>query len=361
MLKSSAVDLEALAERASRRGGVRLYGRSVARVLSALLATDDFWQVVDRAALPVPGVAAIVEELLDLGWVERRGDGLALTEAGREAVERFEVRPPVRHACPACEGRGVPFWADRALYQTFLALAKDRPESVQEFDQGYVTPETTVARVLHMASRGDLDGKEILVLAAEDDLTGLAIALTRRAKRVLILDIDPRLIEFDRRAFQELGIENAEARVFDLRNPFPEEWLGAFDVFVTDPPETPRAFRAFIARGIAALRAPGSAGYFGLTLRDASLFRWAEFQRALLGYGVVLTEILQDFNVYEIWPYHGETRAARIAPTKRPPRAPWYRSSWQRVEALPGFRGENLAFTEEDLREIYLDEESSTT
>ncbi len=330
-------------------------------MLSALLATGDFWQVVDRAALPVPGAAAIVEELLALGWVERRGDDLVLTEAGREAVERFGIRPPVRHACPACEGRGVPFWADRGLYQTFLALAKDRPESVQEFDQGYVTPETTVARVLHMASRGDLDGKEILVLAAEDDLTGLAIALTRRAKRVLILDIDPRLIEFDRRAFRELGIKNAEAEVFDLRNPFPKEWLSAFDVFVTDPPETPRAFRAFIARGIAALRAPGSAGYFGLTLRDASLFRWAEFQRALLDYGMVLTDILQDFNVYEIWPYHANTRAARIAPTKRPPQAPWYRSSWQRIEALPGFRGENLAFTEEDLREIYLDEESSTT
>ena len=107
MLKSSAVDLEALAERASRRGGVRLYGRSVARVLSALLVTDDFWQVVDRAALPVPGAAAIVEELLDLGWVERRGHDLALTEAGREAVDRFGIRPPVRHACPACEGRSL--------------------------------------------------------------------------------------------------------------------------------------------------------------------------------------------------------------------------------------------------------------
>ncbi len=355
------MDLEPLAARATERGGVRLYGRNVARVLQALLATGDFWQVVDRAALPVPGAAAIVEVLMEEGLVERRGDDLALTEKGRELVRALGLRPLARHACPACEGRGVPFWADKALYGSFLALAKDRPESVQEFDQGYVTPETTVARVLHLASRGDLDGKEILVLAAEDDLTGLAIALTRRAKRVLILDIDPRLIEFDNQAFKKLGIENAEARVFDLRNPFPEEWLGAFDVFVTDPPETPRAFRAFIARGIAALRAPGSAGYFGLTLRDASLFRWAEFQRALLDYGMVLTEILQDFNLYEIWPYHQNTRAAKIAPTRRPPQAPWYRSSWQRIEALPGFRGENVAFSEEDLREIYLDEESSTT
>lgn len=198
-------------------------------------------------------------------------------------------------------------------------MSAGRPPAIQDFDQGSVTPETTVSRVLFLEQNGDLWGKDILVLGAEDDLTGLAIALTRKARRVLVLDIDARLVDFDNRAFRELGIDNAEARVFDLRNPLPKELLGAFDVFVSDPPETLASFRAFIGRGIAALREEGAVGYFGLTLRDASVYKWREFQRLLTGeFGVVITDILQNFNHYMNWDYHPHTRAAQIAPVAHP-------------------------------------------
>ena len=95
------MELETLAERAAQKGGVRLYGRNVARVLQALLETEDFWQVVDRAALPVPGAAAIVEVLMAEGLVERRGDDLVLTGKGKAWIEVLGLKPLPRHACPA--------------------------------------------------------------------------------------------------------------------------------------------------------------------------------------------------------------------------------------------------------------------
>ena len=351
--------LSQLAARAQERGGVRLYRKNVEKALTALRSTEDFWTFVDRADLPVPAAAAIVEVLREDGYLAVEEDRLRWTPAGLTWLETQNVPPYTSHLCLACEGRGIPFTADKDLYREFLRVSVGRPPAIQDFDQGSVTPETTVSRVLLLEQNGDLWGKDILVLGAEDDLTGLAIALTRKARRVLVLDIDARLVEFDNRAFRELGIDNAEARVFDLRNPLPDELLGAFDVFVSDPPETLASFRAFIGRGIAALREEGAVGYFGLTLRDASVYKWREFQRLLTGeFGVVITDILQNFNHYMNWDYHPYTRAAQIAPVAAPPRDIWYRSAWYRIEVLPGFVRWNEPI-DDDV--FYLDEEGTTT
>jgi len=354
--------LEEIAVKATESTKIRLIGRNVERVLAALQVTSDFWKVVDYSDLPVPAAAEIIKKLADNNLVKIENDEIYLTDGGINLVKELNIPPYVDYTCQACEGRGIPFYANKQWYQKFLQLTKNRPKAIQEYDQGSVTPETTISRVLFLDSREDLRNKEILVMGAEDDLTGLAVALTGLAKRVLILDIDERAIEFDNKIFKELGIDNAEAIRFDLRNPFPKEWEGAFDVFITDPPETEKAFKAFIARGISALKEAGSAGYFGLTLRDSSLNRWQKFQRALINdYGMVITDIVQDFNAYMNWEYHEETKAQRVAPVNKGPSDIWYRSAWYRIEALPEFKGENIQITDEVFRELYLDEEGSTT
>ncbi len=339
---------------------VRLHKRNIERVISAVMTTGDFWEIVDRSDLPVPAASEIVKELIsrEILFVDDR-DNILLTQRGYDVAKELGIYEIPDYSCQACEGRGTPFYADKELYRTFVELAKDRPKAIQDFDQGSVTPETTVSRVLFIDSRGDLRGKDVIVMGAEDDLTGLAIALTRKANRVLIIDIDQRLIDFDNAIIKELGIDNAEAMVWDLRNPYSEDLLQKFDIFITDPPETFAAFRAFIGRGIATLRDEGCAGYFGLTLRDSSIFRWKEFQETLLNeYGVVITDIVQDFNDYMNWEYHPETRAAQIAPVKRNPSGIWYRSAWYRIETLPGFKVWNEPISDDV---FYLDEEGSTT
>lgn len=352
--------LTEIANKAKEDSGVKIHRRNVERLLSAVQTESDFWKIVDKADLTVPAAVSIIKMLIEknLLFIDDK-ENILLTQAGKDLIEEEGIYEIHDHKCKACDGRGIPFYDDIEIYRTFVQIAKDRPDPIQDYDQGAVTPETTIARVLFLDSRGDLRGKEIMVMGAEDDLTGLAVAMTRKAKRVLILDIDERLIEFDKRIFKELGIDNAEAMVWDLRNPFPEEWIGAFDVFITDPPETVAAFKAFTGRGISLLKREGCAGYFGLTLRDSSLFRWHDFQKELIStFGVVITDIVKDFNHYMNWGYHENTRAAKIAPVKRSPKDIWYRSAWYRIETLPGFKRWNEPIKDEV---FYLDEEGSTT
>ena len=354
--------LGSVARNSTEKTNIKLIPRNVERVLAAVQVVSDFWKIVDYSDLPVPAASEIVRELIDENVLKVENDEIYLTDKGIELIKELNIPPYVDYTCQACEGRGIPFYSNKEWYRKFVELAKDRPKAIQEYDQGSVTPETTISRVLFLDSREDLRNREILVMGAEDDLTGLAVALTGLPKRVLILDIDERAIDFDNRIFKELGINNAEAIRFDLRNPFPDEWVKSFDVFITDPPETEKAFKAFIARGISALRGEGSAGYFGLTLRDSSLNRWQKFQRALINdYGMVITDIVQDFNAYMNWEYHSETKAQRLAPVDKAPSDIWYRSAWYRIEAMPGFKGENIQIKDEVFRELYLDEEGSTT
>ncbi len=352
--------LSKIAKEAQEETKVRLHRRNVERLISAVMKTGDFWEIVDLSDLPVPAASGIVKKLMNEGLLFiNDNEDILLTQKGYDLASELKIEPVEDFSCQACEGRGYPFYGDKELYRTFVELAKDRPKAIRDYDQGAVTPETTVSRVLFIDSRGDLRGRDVIVMGAEDDLTGLAVALTRRANRVLVIDIDKRLIDFDNRLFKELGIDNAEAMVWDLRNPFSEDILASFDVFITDPPETFAAFRAFIGRGIATLKDDGCAGYFGLTLRDSSIFRWREFQQALIDeYRTVITDIVQDFNHYMNWEYHPETRAAQIAPVKKEPKDIWYRSAWYRIETLPGFKRWNEPISDEV---FYLDEEGSTT
>lgn len=327
----------------AENGAVKTSRREVESIFSALLKTGDFWEIVDSAQVTVWAASAVVRCLLEEGLVSFDGEKrLVLTAHGQRVVMDMGIEPRPDYRCDKCGGRGVFYGADMRFYREFLECSKGRPDPLKNYDQGIVTPESTVARVLFMDTKGDLQNKDILVLGAEDDLTGLAIALTRKARSVLILDIDERLIEFDLSIFQRLEIRNAHAMVWDVRRPLPSEMLGRYDVFVSDPPETKVAFKAFIGRGIAALKQSGGAGYFGLTLTESNLYRWQEIQKTLIGdFGLVITDVIQGFNAYMNWDYLLETPLGAQAPMEVQPKGIWYRSAWYRVEALSGFRGWN--------------------
>ncbi len=354
--------LEWVAKQASTIAPSPVYPRLVERVMRAMHATTDFWSMIDRANIPVVFAAAIVEALRKEGWVDVENKSLEWTDSGREVLEELGIASLPTYTCAACEGRGIRYPDGQEWVNVFMRYERQRPLPRQEYDQGSVTPSTTLSRVAFIEQWGDLAGKDVLVMGAEDDLMGLAIALTGQARNVLILDIDERIIRFDQDVLAQEGIRNVTAEVFDLRQPFPAEWVGAFDVFITDPPETLAAFQAFIARGVASLREVGSSGYFGLTLRDSSLYRWQKFQRALVGdLGMVITDIIQDFNHYQNWEYHENTRAGRLNPTGAPPQTIWYRSAWYRIEALPGFAGVNEPLSNAVFESLYSDEEGVTT
>jgi len=332
------------------------YPRSVLNVLAAISIADDiFWAArYSREALNL--VIEIVKELEKRGFIEY-DHGIRLTDKGKRFLEEVGYELNFK-MCDRCRGRTVVFSEilSEDVIKEFMKIQRNRPEAIQQYDQGYVTPETTLARVAYMHYRGDLKGRDIIILG-DDDLVSIAVGLTGLARRIAVIDIDERLTRFITKTADEYGLK-IEVYTEDLRNPLPENLRGKFDAFQTDPLESIKGLRVFIGRGISALKGERCAGYFYLTLADSSIDKWRELQRLLLTeFNVVITEIIPDFSEYINWGYMEKMHAWQILPEplRRIPRDGWYVSTLFRIETLRGYRGltERIA-PEED---IYYDEE----
>ena len=337
---------------------INVYERSVTNVLEAIASSKDFWKIVDLSEEPLPLVADIIETLKKKGYV-RIEDGIVFTEEGRRLAEKQGVVGKRELTCRACSGRGISIEDFKDLLKDFEEIVKERPIPKQEFDQAFVTPETVIARLAFMVSRGDLVNKEIFVIG-DDDLTSVALMLSNLPKRITVIDIDRRLTNFIEKIAGKMGYENIDILTFDIREQLPDHLKNRFDTFITDPPETIYAIKAFVGRGISSLRAPGCAGYLGLTRRESSLDKWMRIERVLIDeFKVTITDIVRNFNEYVNWGYEEKTRAWKLSPVKRKPSYNWYKSYMIRVVTLDesvGFDGK----IEVD-EELYNDEESSTT
>ncbi len=343
-------ELVDLSRELTRRLNKRITPRMVENILVAAAEPKSIWQILAWADVAQNIAEEIVKELENLGLLVIEGGVIGLTEKGKEVIgDRgfFDWR------CEHCMGRGVKIIDEIA--QDFFRIAENRPKALHEFDQGYVTPETTLARVAYMDMRGDVRGKDLLILG-DDDLVSIALGLTGFANRIVVLEIDKRLTDFISRVSSEYGLD-IEITQFDLRKPLPKEYLGAFDTFETDPVEATLGFKMFVARGIAALRGAGCAGYFGLTRIESSLEKWAKHQQIILQLGAVITDIIPKFSWYVNWDYYANTvgwqkmpEEARVAPKKE-----WYNSAWYRIEVL-----ERIIWNEEVIEDPYYDDETST-
>lgn len=348
--------LEEFAAAVSKETGIPLCGRDVERVVAAVIKTPDFWQIVEYSEEPLPVVAAVLRLFIEEGLAEKGREGLFPTPACLEAAAEKGIHAPGCHVCPRCEGKTVVEEAFSGALDLFRAAHRRRPPALQVFDQAFVTPRTTFARVALADARGDVRGKDILVLG-DDDLVGLALAFTGLPKSVTVLEIDERIVAFEDEESSKLAPGILTARRQDLRKPLPQELVSAFDAFFCDPPETVAAFDAFIGRGTLSLKGPGRAGYFGLTSSESSFSKWKVLQEGLLSKGFVVTDLIRRFNEYVNWDYTEDMKAWEMAPVKKPPRSNWYRSAMFRVELV-----ERHDIPNEDLTdcEIYNDRESST-
>ena len=346
------MSVEAIAKEVNQKFAVT--PRDVTRILGALLGVNDVWELIDVTDVPVMALCEIWKTLEKEGLVEVSDSSLKLTPKGEKLAGELNLHPPREFTCKVCEGRGITLEGLEEVARRFREIARHRPEAIQEFDQGYILEDVTVLRVALMWQKGDLAGRELLVLG-DDDLVSIAAGLTGVAARVTVLDIDQRLLEFIRGVTRSEGLD-IEVVQHDLRQPLPESLQRAFDTFITDPTESLRGLKAFLGRSLSALKGPGSAGYFGLTRREASLHKWQAIQRFLLDNGAVITDIIDDFNAYVNWPYIETMSSWEYLPVKVVPDKVWYRSAQYRLELL----AEPKPSTEIYSGDIFFDEETAT-
>lgn len=349
------MNLKDLAQELSKELKTPINSKSLYRIIQAINSSKDFWEIADYADEPLPITASCLKLLHKKGYLHI-GSSIYFTTEGKKIFKSIGKSLWKHYRCNTCQGRSIKYNKLKEIYEIFLSIQNNRPNPVIEYDQGYVTPETTISRVAFADSKGDIRNQNIIILG-DDDLVSIALALTKLPAKITVFEIDKRLVEFIFNTSKKLDLP-IEIYQRDLREPLPKKFLNKYDTFFTDPPETLQAFQAFIGRGIASLKKTGGAGYFGLTRKEASLTKWKEFQALILKMNVVITDIIHNFNEYVNWGYEKDMKAWKLSPIKILPKQNWYRSSFFRIETLHNFKGLNAAISKDD---IFSDEESSTT
>ncbi len=330
------------------------------QILQSLLEGEvSVYKLIDRQDASLNEFFEIINRLAGDGLIEVRDGKATLTEKGREVSKRFVNAGEI--ICRCCDGSGYEinkYFAE--ILEKYREVAKNRPEAIEKYDQGFISLEGVIRRVEFVYERGDLYGSIFVV--GDDDLFSIAAALTGMPEKVVAIDIDERLVSFINSVAEEYSL-NVEARVYDVQRAFPDELRKKFDVFVTDPVETIPGLKLFLSRGVSTLKGVGCSGYFGLTTLEASRRKWYEIQKMLHEMGFVITDIRRKFNVYP-----GEDKNFFRFQEKLPIVKhigskidyDWYKSSLYRIAAVrepkPLVEGEMIID-----EKVYKDEESWAT
>ena len=266
--------------------------------------------------------------------------------------------------CRECEGNCFNKQSFQEVILKFKEIIKDRPVAIPEFDQGVVTIETIRNRINFIYYKGDLENKNI-VLIGDDDLTSIALALTNLPEKILVLEADQRLVDYINNKSKSLGLDNLKAVTYNVEWPVDKNLRNSFDVFLSDPVETIQGITLFISRGCSLLKENGVV-YFGLTHLEASLKKWYKIHKNLYEMNLVITDIIDKFQLYELNPDDIVSKGYRVFTEINldlpKPEKPWYNSAFHRLELIdkpnPLFDPDKEYKLE---RELYYDEEAFVT
>ncbi len=291
------------------------------------------YELIDSQDASLREFFSLLTSLREQGVIEISNGKVSLTRKGEEVAKELSYVGSLR--CECCDGTGLEI--NKYFYEIlekYREIAKNRPEAIEMYDQGFISIEGVIRRVEFVYERGDLYGKIFVV--GDDDLFSLASSLTGMPEKVAVVDIDERLINFINRMAGEYSL-NVEAFVYDVQQAFPDELKGKFDVFVTDPVETIPGLKLFLSRGVSTLKGVGCSGYFGITTLEASRQKWYTIQEMIHDMGFIITDILRKFSVYpedEKNFFRFQDKLPIVRQLKAKVDYNWYKSSLYRIEAV---------------------------
>ncbi|MHA1630465.1 MAG: bis-aminopropyl spermidine synthase family protein [Candidatus Heimdallarchaeota archaeon] len=289
---------------------------SIRRVLREIFrkGTIGTKSLAKRLFLPVPTIAAIRNELEKEELITRTEQGAVLTEKGLKFVTKdlqFRFIEDLR--CKRCFGRtiGSPGNFDELITQ-MKDFGSRRPRPLTEFDQAFARPITALNRAFLMLENDDLEGRSVLLLG-DDDFTSLAIGLLQLNIKVTVIDIDQRLLDLISNIASERNFQ-IECLKHDLREPLPASLHSKFDTILLDPPYTPNGLTLFLSRAVQALKQePNRRIYLSFVHRPPN--EMLLLQKTILEMGLVFSQLLPGFNIYEGSEMHGNTTAMIVLTT----------------------------------------------
>jgi len=271
------------------------------RILSLILnGPISYWNLLNSTNVLIRDFISVLGDLYRKKYIEYKNGFVSMTKMGKEYCLKKGIEPFVDHKCNYCKGRTVDLNSlPKDILDRYYKIQSNRPQSLSRFDQGFVTPDISLARCCYFSEKKDI-GNCSIIFIGDDDLTSIAAALLGNYEQITVVDIDSRFIEFIRKTAKEENFSNFDAHVYDVREELPSFLKESFDVFFMDPVETILGFTLFLNRGIQSLKGKNCVGYFGLTYMEASLKKWYLFEKKLLEAGFIITDILEGFNLYDL-------------------------------------------------------------
>jgi len=196
--------------------------RTQAKLLRALMKEPlNFWQLAGKQDDALRGYVDALTTLKNKGYIEAKGDLIAITKDGREFARASGLEKEESMVCPTCGATGVkPRGWLKEIMPEYEQLAKGRPEVTAEFDQGVVPLAKNLDRIAYIYERGDLENKNIFILG-DDDILSIGLALTGKCRRITVVEIDKRVNRFIRKVIKDKGWTNVEVYDYDARDLFP--------------------------------------------------------------------------------------------------------------------------------------------
>lgn len=311
---------------------------------------------------PLKEVVKTLNKLAKDKLITNEDSYLILTEKGKAVYLKNKTSLKAK-LCEHCLGKRVVISEEfKPILEKFSVLVQERPAPIVEYIQGYMKEEDVIRRVIFMHSYNDLKDKDIIIIG-DDDLLSIALALTKLPKRIVVLDIDDRIVNFLKEISRKENL-NVEVWKYNIKEPFPKKLRRKFDLFSCEPLETYSGLKLFIGRGINALKKNGI-GYFGLTIQEASYPKWRYVQQLILKANGVITDVIKGFSSYPVNSYSSFNceevllKRLKLNLTYSQSDIAWYKSTMVRLEILG--EPKNLIAPDKKYPLVFKDEEEDIT
>lgn len=249
----------------------------------------NFWDLVPEF-VNIKDLSRIVKELQKDGLIEVKKSVICLTKKGKDFAKQNNLR-----YLPTLNNQHD-IKIDKKVLTKFKKLRQAVPRRL-EYDQIQLTEESVLRKVEIMRRRGDLAGKDI-VCVGDDDMMAIALALTGLPKSIVVVDIDQKILDYENKILKKFGYP-PNCKSLNLIDGTPEEVLGKFDVFITEPSDTLKCMKIFFSRGCQMLR-DGGVAYLGVPYIYFSPQEIAQVQKYVLDANGYLTDVLHQFYCYRV-------------------------------------------------------------
>ncbi len=192
-------------------------------------------------------------------------------------------------------------YSNPALEEKIEAIRKELNATAERsFDQFYATSKTTVSKVMLLKDKGQIANKRIAVLG-DDDLVSICLGLANDTyNSITVFEIDVNLIEKLKHIVEKYDLKNIKFEQYDVRKDLKTNFLGTFDLVITDPPYTKYGIKLFLNRAVELIDKKSTEGaiflYYGNSFKSPE--KWIKIQEIITSFGLVIEDKINKFSKY---------------------------------------------------------------